>query len=714
MSHQKISTQIEVLEENYQSLVRALQESEQKYRSVVENIKQIIFQTDAAGLWSFLNSAWTEITGFTVEESLGANFLDYVHPEDRQRNLELFGPLIERKKDYCRHEVRYLTKEGGYCWVEVFARLTLDSNGNTIGTSGTLTDITQRKKMEKELKQYQENLEEMVKERTLALERSNEQLNKYQILAKNAKEIMIFTKTDGRIIEVNEAARGAYGYEREELLTMNIHDLSGEGSPQQTLEQIKRAISQGILFETRHRRKDGTLFPVEVSAQGTNVGKEQLILSIARDITERKNSEKQLKFFATHDFLTSVPNRYYLEEYLSQIMKEICDGCKGALLFIDIDNFKVVNDSFGHAAGDKLLIQVAKKLRKTIRQGDFLARLGGDEFAVVLRGVGLDGAKVVAGKLINELRNSQFAIDEKGHSFNVTVSVGITLICDSINTQETLAYADVALYNAKEEGKNRFVSIQTSEEKIKLSEMNMTVRLINECLRENRFILHYQPVFKKDKGVLHYEALLRMIDDDGKMIYPASFLSIAERFGLMSQIDQWVIKSAIGTLCQRPEISMFINISPTSLGDEELLRFVESTIKLSGVNPERIAFEITETAAVRDLVQAEAWINHLKKIGCKFALDDFGVGFTSFTYLQRLSVDYLKIDGSFVKNLDTDYTQRALVQAMNGVAHTLGKVTIAEFVENEAIWQILHDLGVDLGQGYFLGRPTSIDNVDKK
>jgi len=714
LSHQKISTQIEVLEENYQSLVRALQESEQKYRSVVENIKQIIFQTDAAGLWSFLNSAWTEITGFTVEESLGANFLDYVHPEDRQRNLELFGPLIERKKDYCRHEVRYLTKEGGYCWVEVFARLTLDSNGNTIGTSGTLTDITQRKKMEKELKQYQENLEEMVKERTLALERSNEQLNKYQILAKNAKEIMIFTKTDGRIIEVNEAARGAYGYEREELLTMNIHDLSGEGSPQQTLEQIKRAISQGILFETRHRRKDGTLFPVEVSAQGTNVGKEQLILSIARDITERKNSEKQLKFFATHDFLTSVPNRYYLEEYLSQIMKEICDGCKGALLFIDIDNFKVVNDSFGHAAGDKLLIQVAKKLRKTIRQGDFLARLGGDEFAVVLRGVGLDGAKVVAGKLINELRNSQFAIDEKGHSFNVTVSVGITLICDSINTQETLAYADVALYNAKEEGKNRFVSIQTSEEKIKLSEMNMTVRLINECLRENRFILHYQPVFKKDKGVLHYEALLRMIDDDGKMIYPASFLSIAERFGLMSQIDQWVIKSAIGTLCQRPEISMFINISPTSLGDEELLRFVESTIKLSGVNPERIAFEITETAAVRDLVQAEAWINHLKKIGCKFALDDFGVGFTSFTYLQRLSVDYLKIDGSFVKNLDTDYTQRALVQAMNGVAHTLGKVTIAEFVENEAIWQILHDLGVDLGQGYFLGRPTSIDNVDKK
>jgi len=567
--------------------------------------------------------------------------------------------------------------------------------------------------MQEELKNYQESLEEMVKERTLELERTNELLNKYQILAQNARDIMLFINSDGKIIEANEAALYAYGYTREELFTMTIHDLRKENNRNQTIKQMQRAIEQGILFETIHKRKDGSLFPVEINSQGTKIGKETVILSVIRDITERKNAEKQVHFCNTHDFLTHVPNRYYLEEYLSKRIENAGDKYKGALLFIDVDNFKVVNDSFGHAVGDKLLIEIVQSLQNALRQGDFLARLGGDEFAVVLANVSLEEAKVIATKLLNELRNQEFIIDEKGHSFNLTVSIGITIIDSSVDTQELFVYADLALYNAKEEGKNRVVAIKTGEEKNKLSGANKIVKLINDCLKENRFILYYQPVFKKDEGILHYEALLRIIDDNGQIIYPSSFMPIAERFGLMSQIDRWVVKSAVETIKEKPEISVFINISSISLGDEELLRFVESTIKESEINPERIAFEITETAAIRDLVQAEEWIRHLKKLGCKFALDDFGVGFTSFTYLQRLPVDYLKIDGSFVRNLDTDYTQRALVQAMNGVAHTLGKVTIAEFVENETIWQTLHGLGVDLGQGYFLGRPTPLEKIDK-
>lgn len=436
------------------------------------------------------------------------------------------------------------------------------------------------------------------------------------------------------------------------------------------------------------------------------------LVSNKEHLSQTNKEVVQLHYLATHDFLTNIPNRYYLENYLKQLIitAETADKkSESALIFIDIDNFKVVNDSFGHAIGDKILIMAVDRLQRNLSQEAILARLGGDEFAVVLKDTSLEKAKDVANKLLQALRKEEFKMDSHQSGIHVTASLGITMIDATVNPQDIFSYADIALYSAKEDGKNRIITVRTGEDKARLSESNRIIEKINYALKENRFILYYQPVFKMDNTIIHYEALLRMVDQDGKLIFPNEFMPIAERFGLISQIDRWVVNAAIKFLDKHPGISVFVNISGSSLGDEELLNYIEARIHKSNIQPSRIGFEITETAVIRDLNQVEHWIRRIKLIGCKFALDDFGVGFSSFTYLQRIPVDYLKIDGSFIRNLDVDPTQRALVQAMNDVAHAVGKETIAEYVENEKIWSILRRLKIDCGQGYFLGKPAPLD-----
>lgn len=584
-------------------------------------------------------------------------------------------------------------------WGDVYLRLILADRRNCAGMEKNLTYSNHSKKIAAVSKKGYHHFAE--------LKYANKQLQKYKILAENARDIMLFINMDGRIIEANAAALRVYGFTRDELVAMTINDLRAESTGSQLATQMTLAEKQGILFETMHKCKDGRLLPVEVSSQGTDIGGRRVLLSIIRDISERKKTEKKLKYLENHDFLTGFPNRYYLEEYLRKVVLYSPAQCKGALLFLDVDNFKVINDSFGYAVGDKLLVKLGERLKDFIKKDDFIARLGGDEFAIVLRNVGLDTAQKVAYKIIKYLNDENFALEFPGIYCNLSASVGITRIDGFTDTQNLFAYAEAALYGAKEGGKRKVVTIEDDKEKRWISEANTTVKLLHDCLRNSRFVLHYQPVMSGQE-VVHYEALLRMVDARGNIIYPNSFITTAERFGLMSQIDRWVIRQAMQTLAARPELTIFVNVSSLSLGDEELLDFIELQLRAAGISPQRLGFEITETAAVKDLIQAGQWLGCLKKLGCKFALDDFGVGFSSFKYIQMLPVDFIKIDGSFMKNLDTDVTQKALVQAMNAVAHALGKKTIAEFVENEDIWQTVQELGVDLGQGYHLGKPCPL------
>lgn len=597
-------TDLELSRAQQLTIERCLRETQKRYQSVIDNVKEVIFQTDAAGQWIFLNQAWTEVTGFSIEESLGTDFSDNIHPEDRERNRELFISMIEQRQDYCRHEIRYFRKDGSYCWIEVLARLTLDDNGDIIGTSGTLSDITERKTMEFELKDHRDRLEELVLERTYELYQTNEHLK--------------------------------------------------------------------------------------------------------QEIAERKRSEEKLMFLAMHDSLTGIPNRYCLEQELEKLTAHADSSNPSALLFIDLDNFKIVNDTYGHNAGDQLLVSLTNLFQRKLKESDVLFRLGGDEFAVLLKNTNAETALKRAEAFRSSLDEGELCAETFEVCFNLTISIGLVIIDGLLDVQGILSSADTALYAAKEEGKNRILTIQSDKDKAKLSEKNILVTQIKNALRDDRFVLHFQPVYKLGEGIIHYEALIRMQDEDGSLLYPNSFIPIAERFGLMSQIDRWVVTTALTVLKEQPEYRIFVNLSGLSLGDQALIQFIETKITESGIEPDRIGFEITETTAVKDLTQVEKWICLLKNLGCFFALDDFGVGFSSFSYLNALPVDYLKIDGSFIRDLDTNPKQRAVVQAMNAVGHALGKETIAEFVENEAILRILQEIGVDCGQGYYFGKPKPL------
>jgi diguanylate cyclase (GGDEF)-like protein len=384
-------------------------------------------------------------------------------------------------------------------------------------------------------------------------------------------------------------------------------------------------------------------------------------------------------------------------------------GKESSLLFIDIDNFKMVNDTKGHTAGDNLLIIVAKTIKENIRESDTLARLGGDEFGVLLEGTNVSGAKVAADNLRQRIEGSEFYLNNYG-CFNLSISIGVVMIDGTINSQSLLTLADTALYTAKEKGRNRVLLLDPNEEiTSKFAAINQLIAQVKNAIKEDNFVLHFQPVVRVDNGqIIHYEALLRLKGEDGKLIYPNSFIPAAERFGLMQNIDHWVVRSSMNILRQHPGLSLFVNISGISLSEESLVEYIEEMLIRYDMEPSRIGFEITESTAVKDMLLAQRRIERLKKLGCQFAIDDFGIGFSSFSYLRMLPVDYLKIDGSFICNLDQNPSHRDLVKAMNTVAHSLGIKTIAEYVENENSLKILQELKIDCAQGYFLSLPKNI------
>ncbi|NTW05514.1 MAG: EAL domain-containing protein [Peptococcaceae bacterium] len=431
-----------------------------------------------------------------------------------------------------------------------------------------------------------------------------------------------------------------------------------------------------------------------------------------RDISDRKQMEEQMSHLATHDFLTGISNRYYFEKVLKNVVARAKRGTESSLLVIDIDNFKLVNDTIGHQAGDEALIHIANILSANIREVDLLTRLGGDEFAVLLEGASVDDAVVVAEKLRNLVDESDLFLTEYRVQYNLSISIGLVAIKGDFEAEKLFSMADNALYTAKEKGRNRvFVAKPWQDVSEKLSEDNKTIILIKKSIKEHNFVFLYQPIVDMTNfKTIHYEALTRLVDKGG-LVSPDVFIPVAERYGLMPSLDRIIIKNAIKTLSANPPVNIFVNISGLSMGDESLLRFIESSIKKSKIDPARLGFEITETFVVKDLKLAKYWIDRLKKLGCQFALDDFGKGFTSFSYLKELPVNYIKIDGSFIRSLKSEASNIALVKAMNSVANALGKRTVAESVENEEIKQILVGLKIDCAQGYHFGRPMEGEKI---
>lgn len=674
-----------------------------------------------------------------------------VYPEDRERISAEMREYSQKELRELFQQYRILTAGGEVRWVDDRTWVRRGPDGKITYYHGYIIDITERKQAQAEQAALNQELaavnEELMATNEQLMASEEEIRHQYAELQKSRHELSVAHRqlvdiieflpdatfvvdAEKRVIVWNRAIEKMTGVPKEEILGKGdyCYAVPFYGMPRPVLVDLIFAENSDIALQYGFVERNGNVLCAEVfvpsvyGGQGAflwlsvsplfdSEGKLVGAIETMRDISDRKRMEARLTHLANHDPLTNIPNRYFLEENLKRVVARSKHGStSSALLCIDLDNFQLVNDALGHAAGDEVLINLAKILKSNLRSGDFLARMGADEFAVLLDDATAEQAEVVAEKLRAAVEQKELCLVTHRTCFYLSVSVGVVMIDGSLDSQKLFSYAETAVAQAKEQGRNRVAFVKPEGDLTgNLSEAHRMVALVKRSLNENRFVLHYQPVIRLVDGTIsHYEALIRLQDENGDLLAPVKFVPISERFGLMSQIDRWVLQAVLKELKARPGLNLYMNLSGVSLGDEKLLEYIIESINQSGVHPSRLGFEITETAAVRGMMVAERWIRRLKALGCPFALDDFGIGFASFSYLQFLPVDVVKIDGSYVRNLDTNPTHRALVQAMNTVAHTLGKRTVAEFVENSAILDILRELEIDAGQGYYLGRPRPV------
>ena len=534
----------------------------------------------------------------------------------------------------------------------------------------------------------------------------------------NASEGIITVNDHGVIETFNNAAESLFGYRAEEMIGESINRLmpyptrnEHEGYIRRYLETGERRII-GNEVNLNAMRKDGTLFPMSIKVGDIQLEGRRYFTAIVSDISERKAMLDHLRHLAEHDSLTGLYNRQYFTEELERVVQRSIrqGGLDCALLYIDLDNFKYVNDTLGHLAGDRVLIEVSNLITGRMRRSDLIARLGGDEFAILLYDVESEEAAQTADGYRQTLADYQFRYD--GRVIDVGCSVGVALFDDSVsNREELMARADISCYMAKRAGRN-CVHLFRDDDRVRMDTMFSDMgwaRTIKQAIEEDRFVFALQPIVSiPSRSVEKYEVLLRMRGEGDDIIMPSGFIPSAERFGLVLEVDRWVVRTAITMLARGhfgSDINLSVNLSAMAIGDREILQLITDAVERHGIEPRRLTFEITETIAVADLGAASQFLMQLQDLGCSTALDDFGVGYSSFAYLKDLPVDYVKIDGSFVRGMAADPVQLAMVKSMNEIAHAMGKRTVAEYVESERVLELLHGIGVDSAQGYYTGRP---------
>lgn len=447
--------------------------------------------------------------------------------------------------------------------------------------------------------------------------------------------------------------------------------------------------------------------------------KEQLEKNNQSLESEVSRRTSQLQKMATQDTLTGLMNRHAFERTLGEVMRSAKeDHTEHVLSYLDLDQFKVVNDTCGHVAGDELLRQLSLVLRRSVRGEDVVARLGGDEFGIIYRHAGIAEAESMAERVLQQI--GEFRFFWEGKTFRVGASIGLVAIRKDCCTLATiLSRADSACYAAKDHGRNRIHVANDDDRVIQLRQEQMQwVNRIEHALEEDRLSLYVQPIadLVDPSSVQHYEVLLRMKSKEGNILMPMAFIPAAERYGKMIELDRWVIEKLFSSYYDvqrqlREKVRFNLNLSGISLNDETMAGFIQECFERYHLPYDVITFEVTETAAIANIGSAQAFIEHFRMLGCKFALDDFGCGLSSFSYLQNLSVDYLKIDGSFVIDIDTNDVNRAMVDAINQIGHVMGIATVCEFVENEKIVNTLRDIGVDYAQGYYIGKPQPLETL---
>ena len=690
---------------------RALTESEERLRAVFDHSPITIDLKDKEGRYLLVNRNYAAQHGETVEALAGRHTSD-VYPLEaakaiRAHEMAVFdwGKAIERE---------YRIRRDGTERTQLVVKFPIrDAEGEIAGIGGIGTDITERKRAE------------------AALALSEE---RFQGLYDDSPDMYFTVSEDGTVTSVNQFGADYLGYDKRSLIGEPFWTLVHAEDLAFVQEQIGDAFSEQLTdseLEFRMVRADASVLWIHERIRllpKTSSTPAELRL-VCRDVTEAHNLSQELSYQASHDSLTGLVNRRELENRLARVLDTArTDGSKHALCYLDLDQFKVINDTCGHVAGDELLRQLSEVLRSKVRRRDTLARLGGDEFGVLMEHCVLRQAERVANTLRKTVEEFRFSWENK--TFSVGVSIGLVPVTsDTESVAGALSAADTACYVAKDQGRNRIHVYHPEDMELarRHGEMQWVAR-INQALEEDRFCLSVQPIRPLSEiappnatpppldGHGYYEVLLRMRDASGRMVPPGAFLPAAERYSLSVRLDRWVVEKIFSWLDGHPRqlerLTMCsINLSGHSIADEEFLQFVIASLDGTNVPAEKLCFEITETAAITNLVSATRFITALKGWGCHFALDDFGSGLSSFAYLKQLAVDFLKIDGVFVKDVVDDPINLAMVKSINDIGKVMGKRTIAEFVEDDKILQKLHELGVDYAQGYRIGRPAPLERL---
>jgi len=592
---------------------------------------------------------------------------------------------------------------------------------------GGITQVNEQDAKSREMRMLFDGFNTMVEQIEHTRTQLGEQRERLLVTLESIADGVIATDEQGLINYLNPAAEYITGWNESDAIgrpAADIYRLVDSQSDDPLSECINETLVSGSIhfhpdntvLVTRNGEKlviQGSIAPIRNHQQLTGC------VIIFQNLTESRLLSFQLKHQASHDALTSLINRSEFERILRSALDHIHTRDSHSLLYLDLDQFKVINDTCGHLAGDVLLQQIATILQKTVREADTVARLGGDEFAVFLPNCNIRAATKIAEKLLGAISKYVFIWDER--QFRVSMSIGVVGIDSRIQDYDSLMRAaDLSCYAAKDYGRNRLHIYHEQDQDLirRHSEMQWVEKLQNG-LEQNRFVLYGQYIrsLSSKAGAQHLEILIRYLDRNGNIVTPSAFLPAAERYNLAPRIDQWVLENVFGDprlvslLRLDRGFRVNINLSGLTLSNPSTTRFITRLIQERQLPPRSLCFEITETAAVEDLTATSHFIRTMRLLGCEFALDDFGIGVSSFAYLRNLPVDYLKIDGSFVRDLDKNPVNAAMVSAINHIGHVLKIRTVAEFVENEAIMHKLRGIGVDYAQGFYVHSPSPLQEI---
>jgi diguanylate cyclase (GGDEF)-like protein/PAS domain S-box-containing protein len=692
-------TQIAGIAIERRSAEDALRESEAKFRGLFENVMEGVYRTSRDGKLLVVNPAFVQMLGYSSAEELreiSAASL-YWYPTDRDTYVHRMESQGEVRND----EYVMRRKDGSMLVVVDNGRVVRDKQGRVAGFEGTIADITERKKAETAVFQAKERA---------------------QVTLQSIGDAVITTDSEGRIDYMNPVAESLTGMENREaqsqligsILTV-VDEVTREPAENPVMRCLREGQVLGLAQHTALVKRRGQEIAIQDSAAPIRDRAGNLIgaVMVFHDVSKERRLHRALHYQASHDTLTGLINRREFENRLTAAVESVHRDaeCRHALLYLDLDQFKLVNDTCGHPAGDQLLKQVTSLLQSRVRNNDTLARLGGDEFGILLQDCQLDQALRVAEGLRQTIRDYRFVWQDGALAVGVSIGI-VEITIDTPTVASVMSAADVACYAAKDQGRNRVQLYKPDNMPERHREMHWVSKL-TRAVDDGRFELYYQPIVPigaTPHEREHFELLLRLRDESGALVAPAEFIPAAERYNVMPSVDRWVVRQALDRVVHRASsgvkpYTIAVNLSGTSLNDERFLEFLIAELGQHELAPGAICFEITETAAIANLGNAVYFMRELKARGCHFALDDFGSGLSSFMYLKTLPVDYLKIDGQFVENVLRDPVDRSMVEAISHIGKSMGIQTIAERVESAEVLKELTLLGIGFAQGFHIAEP---------